>query len=126
MNDLRRQAAEFIVQRLKTASVAQVADKLGVSRQAIYDIKNGKYCPSMTLIQKACQVWDARFEFGPIQLDRTSFPSGTPQEAPIGPQQMLLDLSQLRGSDFEIVAAKPVNRALEITLRLRIPDTLAG
>ena len=56
MDELRKQAADLIMERLKTASVAEIASDLGISRQAVYDIKKGKYCPSLSLVQKACEI----------------------------------------------------------------------
>jgi DNA-binding XRE family transcriptional regulator len=122
MDELRKQAADLIINRLKTARVADVASDLGVSRQAVYDIKKGKYCPSLSLVQKACQEWKAQFTFRGIVVDGRSFMANGEQSQPAATQGDLLEsLSELDSRDFEVIHTKPVGRALEITLRLTLP-----
>ncbi len=126
MDELRKQAADLIVDRLKTESVAAVALKLQISRQAVYDIKKGKYCPSLTLVGRACAAWKVTFTYEGVRIDSGSFPEKVELLAP-ATQMTLVDLlRQLDSRDFEVVQAKPNGRALEITLRLTIPERRAA
>jgi DNA-binding XRE family transcriptional regulator len=123
MNELRKQAADLIIERLKKAKVADVASKLGISRQAVYDIKKGKYCPSLSLVQKACEVWKVPFTYRGILIDSTSFKPKTEGPTPAAPKQesFFEVLGQLDNRSFEVIHTKPMGRALEITLRLTLP-----
>ena len=58
VGDLRKQATALIIEKLKGISISQAARDLEVSRQAIYDFKAGTYCPSLTVIQRACSKWE--------------------------------------------------------------------
>jgi DNA-binding XRE family transcriptional regulator len=124
MDELRKRAAQLIINRLKAATVADVADDLKISRQAVYDIKKGKYCPSLSLVQKACEVWKLRFSFREILIDSASFKKNTDRpSAPAAVQEDLFtSLGQLDNHCFEVIEAKPVGRALEIMLRLTLPS----
>lgn len=123
MDELRKQAAGLIIARLEKEKVADVASDLGISRQAVYDIKKGKYCPSLSLVQKACEAWKMKFAFRTMQIDSTSFKrksEGPPPE--VATQQELFEaLGQLDYRSFEVIHTKPMGRALEITLRLTLP-----
>ena len=123
MDELRRQAADLVINRLKTSTVADVASELSISRQAVYDIKKGKYCPSLALVQKACEVWKVPFAYRGILIDSQSFRQ-KPEDphAPTPMQGDLLEaLGRLDSSSFEVIDTKPMGRALEITLRLTPP-----
>ncbi len=128
MDELRKQAADLIIDRLKTAKVADVASDLGISRQAVYDIKKGKYCPSLSLVQKACQKWKAKFTFRGILVDGTSFKANADEQSqPTATQTALFEsLEQLDKRSFEVIQTKPMGRALEITLRLTLPALRAA
>ena len=123
IDELRKQAADLIINRLKTTTVADVAYDLGISRQAVYDIKRGKYCPSLSLVQRACEVWKVRFTYREILIDSTSFRAKAPGPSPPVPTQgdLLESLAQLDNRSFEVIHTKPMGRALEITLRLTLP-----
>jgi len=124
MNELRRQAANLIIDRFKRKKVADIASALGVSRQAIYDIKKGKYCPSLSLVQKACEVWKVSFRFRGVLIDNTSFGAKAGEEqSPVAQGNLLESLGQLDNRSFEVIQTKPMGRALEITLRLTLPAT---
>ena len=122
MAELRQQAAELIVERLKTAKVAEIANDLGISRQAVYDISKRKYCPSLSLVQKACEAWKVPFTYGGIHIDASSFPKKLDLPPPATQTTIFELLGQLDTRDFEVIQAKPMGRALEITLRLTIPE----
>ncbi|MDQ1469350.1 MAG: hypothetical protein QOJ99_830 [Bryobacterales bacterium] len=124
MDDLRTKAAGMIRSRLDRLTVSQAAIDLGVSRQAIYDIKKDKYCPSLSLIQRACEVWHLKFAFRGMLIEKSVFPTKTANNPP-EPTQLELNLVEvLRHIDyrhFEVIEAKPVGRSIEIKLRLTIP-----
>ncbi len=128
MDELRKQAADLIIDRLKTNKVADVASDLGISRQAVYDIKKGKYCPSLSLVQKACDVWQVRFAYRGLLIDSTSIRAkavGPPP--PVATQRDLFEaLGQLDKRSFEVIDTKPMGHALEITLRLTLPAQKAA
>src|SRR6266849_4025591 len=65
--------AIVLVARTMCDRVADVASDLDISRQAVYDIKKGKYCPSLSLVQKACEVWKVPFSFRGMLIDGASF-----------------------------------------------------
>lgn len=123
MDELRRQAARLIVAHLDKITVARASSDLNVSRQAVYDIKKGKYCPSLSLVQRACEVWRLKFEFRGILIDNTSL-RATPEAAPRMPdaQGNLFEalLRQLDSRNFEVIDAKPMESAVDITLRLTL------
>lgn len=124
-DDLRRKAAGLIRSRLETLPVAQAAIDLAVSRQAIYDIKNDKYCPSLALVQRACEVWKLKFDFRGILIESESFAKKKSEADRAPGAQLNLELVEairhIDQSNFEVVRAKPMGRAVEITLRLTIP-----
>jgi len=121
INELRRQAAALIVARIKRTTIAKAAQELGVSRQALYDIRNGDYCPSLALVQRACEVWGLEFKFrnltvGKKILQRKPATSGS-QPA----QSNLFDaLESLERREVEVVRAKRVGRAVELVLRFKL------
>ena len=127
MAELRLQAAALILERLRTAKVADIAKDLGISRQAVYDIKRAKYCPSLSLVQKACEVWKVPFTYRGIQIDSGSFAKKVDLPLPTGTQMSLFEaLGRLEATDFQVIQTKPIGRALEITLRLTIPTVKTG
>src|SRR5258708_32588779 len=109
MDELRRQAADLIIDRLKTAKVADVASALGISRQAVYDIKKGRYCPCLSLVQKACEVWKLQFSFRGVLIDSTSFGTNADEPSPpVAIQEDLFEyLAQLDNRSFEEIQTKP-------------------
>jgi DNA-binding XRE family transcriptional regulator len=123
MDELRKEAADLIIDRVKSRKVADVASDLGISRQAVYDITKGKYCPSLSLVQKACEVWKVQFRFRGILIDSKSFKASTAGPSPVATQTKLFEtlLQQLDSRNFDVIETKPVGRALEITLRLTLP-----
>lgn len=132
MKELRQKAAGLLIARLKEGSedqrtgrltVVQISEALGISRQAVYDIKNGKYCPSLSLIHRMCEVWNDKFDLGGIVIDRTMLAGKKRVLSPAEGQRDLFELlGQINLQDFEVTATKPMGRALEITLRLTVPE----
>ena len=122
LNEIRAQAAALIVERLRRASVAAVANDLKISRQAVYDISKGKYCPSLSTIQRACEAWKVQFKYHGVLIDQRSFGKKPKKLAALPMQEELFKIvGSLENRDFEIVQTKPVGRAVEITLRLTLP-----
>src|SRR5437879_11876532 len=120
LDELRKQAANLIIDRLNTTKVAKVASDLDISRQAVYDIKKGKYCPSLSLVQKACEVWKVRFSFRGITIDSKSFAAKAERRSPTVETPGDL-FEQPANRSFEVIETKPLGRALELTLRLTLP-----
>jgi DNA-binding XRE family transcriptional regulator len=124
MDELRRQATRLILARLDEIPVAQAASELRISRQAVYDIKKGKYCPSLSLVHRTCEVWGLKFEFRGILIDNTIFKQKMEAAPPIPDAQgnlLVETLGKLDIRNFEVIQSKPMGNALEITLRLTLP-----
>jgi DNA-binding XRE family transcriptional regulator len=121
MDELRQRAARLIVAHLDKITVAQAASDLKISRQAVYDIKNGEYCPCLSLVQRACEVWGLKFEFRGILIDNTALKRRIDTPAPVAQGNLFEAFVHLDNSNFEVIKAKPVGNALEITLRLTLP-----
>ena len=125
--DLRAQAAALIVEKLKHLSISQAARDLKVSRQAIYDFKDGTYCPSLAVIQRACEVWKLEFGFRGMTISKDIF---KPKKLPKGQrppdqetQYTFFDLwDQLQDQRMTVVRARHVDGAVEMTLRISIPS----
>ncbi len=53
----------FRDQRLKAGkSVKEVAEKLGVTHQSIYGFENGRYMPSISILQRMAQCYGCTME----------------------------------------------------------------
>jgi len=137
IKELREKAAGLLIQRLKEGhgdqrpgrlSAYSISKDLGISRQAVYDIKKGKYCPSLSLIHRMCEVWEDKFDLGGIVIDRaTLIPKKKASPTPAETQGDLFEtLQRLDTRHFEVIATKPMGHALEITLRLTIPGQKTG
>ena len=118
IDELRRQAAALIAARIKETSVTKAASELGVSRQALYDIGKGKYCPSLALIQRACEIWGLEFNFrglsvGKETLQRKPGPSDHATQTSLVFEAFEL----LEKQQFEVVRAKRVGKAVELVFR---------
>ena len=125
-DEIRSIAQQIIIKRLTGASIAQAARDLRVSRQAIYGFKSGKYCPSIAVIRRACQVWSIEFLVRGMKVSASSFEGPeaialpTLQAVPFQPS--LFDLwSELHNQKMTVVSAKKVDGAVEMTLRIAVP-----
>jgi DNA-binding XRE family transcriptional regulator len=121
--ELRKRAAELILEKLKELTVAQAARDLGVSRQAIYGFKSGEYCPSLAIVQKACLAWNLEFTIQGMTVNKQSFRkrTGSPGKQS-GRQLTMFDLwEQLEHRRMTVVRAERVEGAVEMTLRISIP-----
>jgi predicted transcriptional regulator len=121
---LRAQATALIIEKLEGISISQAARELKVSRQAIYGFKDGTYCPSMAVVQRACEVWKLEFGFRGMKISKDSFKpkkSKRDQEPP-ETQLTLFDLwDQLKDQRMTVVRARHVTGAVEMTLRISVP-----
>jgi DNA-binding XRE family transcriptional regulator len=120
IDELRRVAADLILAQLKEITVTKAAADLGVSRQAIYGIKRGEFCPSLSLIQRACEAWNLSFSFRNLEIGKD-----TPvRRAKAGAVSTQLDLFEMIRCQLENQTAhietKRMGRAVELTFRLRI------
>lgn len=121
IDELRREAAALIIARIKGTTVATAASELGVSRQALYDIQNNKYCPSLALIQRACEIWKLEFNFrgltvGKKTLQRKARPSNQPTQTSL----VFEALELLEKQQLEVVRAKRVGKAVELVFRFTL------
>ena len=124
--ELRRAATELITEKLKSIRPSEAARTLKVSRQAIYGIKKGNFCPSMAVIQRACEAWNLEFTVRGMKVSASSFKSGEPEIRPreqsVPFQPTLFDLwSELYNQRMTVVRAERVDGAVEMTLRISIP-----
>lgn len=121
LDELRKAAARLIVDRLKTTTVTQAAAELGVSRQAIYGIKRGDFCPSLALIQQACHVWGLAFNFRNLKIAKGTLGATRTKPRPSSTQLDLFEVLQgLKNHEAQIVQTKRMGRAVDLTLRLRL------
>lgn len=122
IDDLRREAASRIVDRIREMSVSDAAAKLGVSRQAIYDIRSRKYCPTLALIERACEGLGLEFNFRGLQVGKKTLQGRKKPNTPQPSQVNLFDaLVLLENQRLEVVKAKRAGGSVELILRLTIP-----
>jgi DNA-binding XRE family transcriptional regulator len=126
VGELRERAAKIILQKLKELTVSEAASALGVSRQAIYGFKNGDYCPSLAIIQKACETWDLEFRMQGITsmiVNKDSFKGrARSSRKKTTEQSTLFDLwKQIENRRMTVVRAEKLDGAVEMTLRIPIP-----
>ena len=132
VKQLRRKAADLIIDRIKyptseqgPITVSQAATDLDISRQAVYDILKRRYCPSLTLVHRACEQWGLQFDFRGMLIEKSVFPVKEKEPPPTMDPQLSLELveaiKQIDYRNFEVIEAIPVGRSIEIRLRLTIP-----
>jgi DNA-binding XRE family transcriptional regulator len=121
IDELRREAAALIVARIKETTVAKAAAALGVSRQALYDIQRGKYCPSLALIQRACQIWGLEFKFRGLTVGKKTLQrKPQPRDPAIQTSLVFEALESLEKQQLEVVRAKRVGKAVELIFRFKL------
>ena len=121
INELRRVAAGLILDHLKTTTVTQAAAELGVSRQAIYGIKRGDFCPSLALIQQACEVWGLDFTFRNLKIAKGTLGTTRTKPQQTSTQLDLFEvLRRLKNQKAQIVQTKRMGRAVELTFRVQL------
>jgi DNA-binding XRE family transcriptional regulator len=134
IRELRRKAANLIIDRIEhptpeqgPISKAQAAEDLGISRQAVYDILKRRYCPSLSLVHRACEQWGLQFDFRGMLIEKAAFAVEREEESlrPVADAQLPLDLveviQKIDYRSFEVLEAKPVGREVMITIRLTVP-----
>ena len=118
------EATALIIEKLRSLSISQAARDLKVSRQAIYDFKDGNYCPSLAVIQRACAAWKLEFGFRGMKISKDSFKSKKSPKNQQAPEAQLtfFDLwDQLKDQRMTVVRARHIDGAVEMTLRISIP-----
>jgi DNA-binding XRE family transcriptional regulator len=123
VGELREQAAKVILQKLQDLTISEAARVLGVSRQAIYGFKSGEYCPSLAVIQRACNVWGLEFQIQGMTINQRSFRQRSGSSAKKSDTQItMFDLwEQLEHRRMTVVRAQKVDGGVEMTLRISIP-----
>lgn len=124
VGELREKASALIIEKLKTVTAAQAARDLCVSKQAVYGFKNGTFCPSLAVIQRACKAWDLEFTVNGLRVSERSFgPTAVIHPLPpVGSQLNLFDLwGQLQDQRMTVVRARRIDGAVEMTLRIAVP-----
>ena len=104
-------AADRTVDRLKDTKDpvkgGDAATELGISRQAVDDILKGKYCPSLSLVQRACEVWKMEFDFRGMLIKPEVFEKKIPTAPAVLQSEMIFEaLARLDARSFEVIAAK--------------------
>jgi predicted transcriptional regulator len=122
VGELRREAAKLILQKLEKITISEAARVLRVSRQAIYGFKSGQFCPSLAVIQRACEAWDLEFSIKGMVINKQVFQHPATPSRKSGRQITMFDLwEQLEHRRMMVVRAEKVNGAVEMTLRISIP-----
>jgi DNA-binding XRE family transcriptional regulator len=120
IDELRREAAALIMARMEKTTIAKAASELRVSRQALYDIRKGIYCPSLALVQRACEVWGLEFKFRGLAVGKKTL-RRKPEPTDLPMQISLFEaLESLAKQELEIVRAKRVGKALELVFRFKL------
>jgi DNA-binding XRE family transcriptional regulator len=106
-------------------TVTQASRDLGISREAIYSFKKGRYCPSLAVIERACKVWGLEFKIAgltgeELRVGTESFVQHSISVASIPPRQMTMEhlWKQLENRPLTVVHAEKKDGALEMTLRI--------
>ena len=120
IDELRAEAAKLIINRLDKSTISQAARDLGVSRQALYDIRRKAYCPSLALIQRACEVWGLEFSVRGLQIGKTTL-RAKKKSSVLQTQPSLFDaLGVLQNQHLQVIRTKRMRRALEVVLRVTL------
>ena len=121
IDELRRVATALILDRLAKTTVTKAASELGITRQAIWGLKRGDFCPSLALIQRACDVWRLEFKFRNLKIAKGTISARPVKANPVPTQLELYDvLRQLQDQTAQIVGTKKMGRAVEVTFRFQI------
>jgi transcriptional regulator with XRE-family HTH domain len=123
IDELRAEAASRILKHTKGLSTSEAANQLGVSRQAIYDLRRGKYRPSLAFIERACEAWpELEFTFRGLSVGKKTLHATKRPAAARPTQAHLFDaLGLLKNKRLEVVQARRTGTALELVLRIQIP-----
>lgn len=120
INDLRKRAAELIINHARELSFTRAAKELGISRQALYGIKNGSYCPSLALMQRACQKWKLKFEYRGLIVEAATIRADVKKQPPSTQLALFDALGALETQEFEVIRARKSGSAVELVLRLKV------
>lgn len=128
VGELREAAKALILGRLREMTVTQASRDLGISRQAIYAFKKGRYCPSLALIERACKIWGLEYKISgflpgmKLTVNEESFVHHSISVVS-SPEQMTMEhlWKQLENRPLTVVRTEKKDGALEMTLRIPIP-----
>lgn len=119
VEELKARMADLIIERISKTSVSKVADDLQITRQAVYDFRAGKYCPSLAVIQRACTVWNIEFNIQGLRVDQRSLPrKKTPTVRPV--QARLFEALELLQDRRFQVKTRRTKETVELVFRLKI------
>ena len=120
IEELRAEAAKLFIDHLAKSNISKAAEGLGVSGQALYDIRRKKYCPSLALIQRACDLWGLEFSFRGLKISKATLRPN--KKSSRLPEQMeLFDaLKTLQNQTLQVVRAKRTGRAFDVVLRVSL------
>jgi DNA-binding XRE family transcriptional regulator len=122
IDELRRHAGKLIANRASRTTIAKAAAELGISRQALYDIRKGRYCPSLALIHRACEVWGLEFKFRNLTVGKKTLQLKRAPQQRLPIQSGLFDaLELLEKRELRVVRAKRVGETVELVLHLKMP-----
>jgi DNA-binding XRE family transcriptional regulator len=120
IDDLREHAAKLIIDRAREVSFGKAAKDLGISRQALYDIERGVYCPSLALILRACEAWNLNFRYRGLTVTKGTIQPRRKAVVKTTQLDLFNALAELEKQHFEVVPAKRNRGSLELTLRLKV------
>ena len=120
IKELRIEAAALILARLRTTTISKAAQDLGVSRQTLYDIRREKYCPSLALIQRACEKWGLEFTIRGLRITKKTLRAKSRTSVPVAQPTLFEALEMLEKQRLEVVRTKRVGKAVELVLRLTL------
>lgn len=120
IDQLRKEAAALIGAHLKTTTISKAAKELRVSRQALYDIQKEIYCPSLALIQRACEVWNLEFNFRGLRIGKTTLRAKSKPGVPLRQPNLFDALGMLENQQLEVVKTKRTGKAFELVMRLTL------
>jgi DNA-binding XRE family transcriptional regulator len=119
IEELRAKAAALIIARVSKTSVSKVKSDLGISRQAVYDILKGKYCPSLAVIQRACAEWNEEFNIRGLRIDQhTLTGKKKPTVRPV--QTRLFEALELLENRRFQVKTRQTKGTIELVFRLKL------
>jgi DNA-binding XRE family transcriptional regulator len=128
IGELRENAKRLILDKLSKISVTQASRDLGISRQAIYDFKKGRYCPSLSIVERACKTWGLEYRIKGLTQEDLPVNTGSFVKHSISvvtppPEQITMEhlWKQLENRSLTVVHTERKDGALEMTLRISIP-----
>jgi len=116
LDELKAQAVALISEQVSQSSVTKVASDLDVSRQAVYGFIKGEYCPSLAVIQRACEAWNKEFHVRGLAVNQHTLPGKA--KPTVLPHQMNL-FDALKQGRFKVKTRRSGN-SMELVLRFKL------